>query len=115
MPRKIILSTMAHSAEGSSSLQADLREFESQNGMDIAFQELDYSTGWSDFMRIAGAAGTEDRAGAAKSGAVETRLAHAIPLLWDDIFTSPHPDLEALYDKHITPLARRLNITLSQA
>ena len=115
MSRKLTLSTMAHSAEGSINLQDDLCQFEKRNGVEMAFQELNYSTGWSDFMRIAGAAGTEDRAGAAKSGAVETRLAHAIPLLWDDIFTSPHPDLEALYDKHITPLARRLNITLSQA
>jgi multiple sugar transport system substrate-binding protein len=48
-------------------------------------------------------------------GLIEDRLAHAIPLLWDDIFASPDPDLEALYDKHISPLASRLNITLSQS
>jgi ABC-type glycerol-3-phosphate transport system substrate-binding protein len=48
-------------------------------------------------------------------GLIEDRLAHAIPLLWDGIFASPDPDLEALYDKHISPLTNRLNITLSQS
>ena len=48
-------------------------------------------------------------------GLIEDRLAHAIPLLWNDIFASPHPDLEALYDKHISPLTNRLNITLSES
>ena len=48
-------------------------------------------------------------------GLIEDRLAHAIPKLWDDILASPHPDLEALYDKHISPLTNRLNITLSQS
>ena len=48
-------------------------------------------------------------------GLIEDRLAHAIPNLWEDILASPQPDLEALYDKHITPLANRLNITLSQS
>ena len=48
-------------------------------------------------------------------GLIEDRLAHAIPLLWDDILASPNPDLESLYDKHIIPLGNRLNITLSQS
>jgi multiple sugar transport system substrate-binding protein len=48
-------------------------------------------------------------------GLIEDRLAHAIPNLWDDILASPKPDLEALFDKHISPLANRLNITLSQS
>lgn len=48
-------------------------------------------------------------------GLIEDRLAYAIPKLWDDILASPQPDLEALYDKHISPLTNRLNITLSQS
>ena len=48
-------------------------------------------------------------------GLIEDRLASAIPGLWQAIFASPAPDLEALYDEHISPLARRLNITLSQS
>lgn len=48
-------------------------------------------------------------------GLIEDRLAHAIPKIWDDIFASPNPDLEELYDEHVTPLVRRLNITLSQS
>jgi multiple sugar transport system substrate-binding protein len=48
-------------------------------------------------------------------GLIEDRLAHAIPHLWDDILANPEPDLDALYDKHIIPLANRLNITMSQS
>ncbi len=48
-------------------------------------------------------------------GLIEDRLAHAIPHIWDEILASPEPDLEAVYDKHITPLANRLNITMSQS
>ncbi len=48
-------------------------------------------------------------------GLIEDRLAHALPHLWNDILASPEPDLEALYDKHISPLANRLNITMSQS
>ncbi len=47
-------------------------------------------------------------------GLIEDRLAHALPKLWDDILANPHPDLEALYDEHISPLTHRLNLTLSQ-
>jgi multiple sugar transport system substrate-binding protein len=48
-------------------------------------------------------------------GLIEDRLARAISNLWDDILANPQPDLEALYDKHISPLTSRLNITLSQS
>ena len=48
-------------------------------------------------------------------GLIEDRLVNVIPKLWDDILASPQPDLEALYDKHISPLTNRLNIILSQA
>lgn len=47
-------------------------------------------------------------------GLIEDRLAHALPNMWNDILSSPEPDLEALYDRHIIPLANRLNITMSQ-
>jgi multiple sugar transport system substrate-binding protein len=48
-------------------------------------------------------------------GLIEDRLVNVIPKLWDDILACPHPDLEALYDKHISPLTNRLNIILSQS
>jgi ABC-type glycerol-3-phosphate transport system substrate-binding protein len=48
-------------------------------------------------------------------GLIEDRLAHAIPRVWEDIFASPRPDLEELYDEHIAPLTNRLNITLAQS
>ena len=60
MPRKLILSTMSHSAEGASSILADMSQFGKPNGMDITCQELDYSTGWSDFMRMAIYGGSPD-------------------------------------------------------
>ena len=60
MPRKMTLSTMAHSAEGTASLQAELVQFEKQNGMAISFQELDYRTGWSEFMRMSIYGGSPD-------------------------------------------------------
>ena len=60
MPRKIFLSTMAHSAEGSTRLQNDLNVFGQQCGLEISFQELDYSTGWSDFMRMSIYGGSPD-------------------------------------------------------
>ena len=60
MARKIILSTMAHSAEGTVNLQKDLNTFEMQCGLDISYQELDYSTGWSDFMRMSIYGGNPD-------------------------------------------------------
>jgi multiple sugar transport system substrate-binding protein len=60
MPRKLMLSTMSHSAEGASSILADMVQFGKSNGMDITCQELDYSTGWSDFMRMAIYGGSPD-------------------------------------------------------
>jgi multiple sugar transport system substrate-binding protein len=48
-------------------------------------------------------------------GLIEDRLVNVLPVLWDDILASPQPDLEALYDKYITPLTQRLNIILSQS
>jgi multiple sugar transport system substrate-binding protein len=60
MPRKILLSTMSHSAQGSLALQKDLNEFEVQYGLNVACQELDYSTSWSDFMRMSIYGGNPD-------------------------------------------------------
>ncbi len=60
MPRKILLSIMAHSAEGSVNLQNDLARFEQECGYSISTQELDYSTGWSDFMRMSIYGGNPD-------------------------------------------------------
>ena len=48
-------------------------------------------------------------------GLIEDRLAHAIPKLWEEVLANPNPDLEVLYDRHISPLTNRLNITLSQS
>ena len=48
-------------------------------------------------------------------GLIEDRLVNVIPAIWDGIFASQQPDLEALYDKYITPLTDRLNIILSQS
>jgi hypothetical protein len=48
-------------------------------------------------------------------GLIEDRLVNVIPKLWDDILASPQPDLEALYDKHISPLINRLNIILAKS
>ena len=60
MPRKIILSTMDHSAEMTTSLQADLAQFGKQMWLDIVYQEVEYSSGWSDFMRMAIYGGSPD-------------------------------------------------------
>ena len=52
MPRKITFSSMTRSAEVTDSILAATSQFGKQNGMEIACQEFDYSTGWSDFMRM---------------------------------------------------------------
>jgi len=46
-------------------------------------------------------------------GLVEDRFGRSVSQLWEEIFTSPKPDLEALYDKYITSMVHRLKITLS--
>ncbi len=60
MARKIILSTMSHSAEGFASLQKDLAGLQMDRGLEISFQEFDYATGWSDFMRMSIYGGNPD-------------------------------------------------------
>jgi ABC-type glycerol-3-phosphate transport system substrate-binding protein len=46
-------------------------------------------------------------------GVIEDRLTNALPDLWDDILAVTKPDLEVLYDKHISPLAKRLNMIIA--
>ena len=60
MPRKITFSSMTRSAEVTSSIQAAMSQFGNLNGMDIACQEFDYNTGWSDFMRMSIYGGSPD-------------------------------------------------------
>ena len=48
-------------------------------------------------------------------GLIEDRLVNILPALWDELLGSPQPDLEAAYEKYITPLIPRLNILLSQS
>jgi len=48
-------------------------------------------------------------------GLIEDRLVNALAKMWEDILDNPQPDLEALYDQHISPLSDRLNITLSES
>jgi multiple sugar transport system substrate-binding protein len=48
-------------------------------------------------------------------GLIEDRLVNALAKMWEDILDNPRPDLEALYDQHISPLSNRLNITLSES
>ena len=60
MPRKIIFSSMTRSAEVTNSILAATSQFGKLNGMEIACQEFDYSTGWSDFMRMSIYGGSPD-------------------------------------------------------
>ena len=60
MARKISLSTMSHSTEATDSILTAMSQFGKQHGMEIACQEFDYSTGWSDFMRMSIYGGSPD-------------------------------------------------------
>jgi len=46
-------------------------------------------------------------------GLIETKLADALGQIWQEIFESPTPEIDALLEKHLVPVARRLNKTLS--
>ena len=46
-------------------------------------------------------------------GMVEQRFSDTLELIWRDILASPEPDVAACVAQHITPLAKRLEITLS--
>ena len=45
-------------------------------------------------------------------GTIEEKLKIEISQVWDEIFATPNPDIQAIVRKHLVPLARRLNITL---
>ncbi|CAG0937103.1 Diacetylchitobiose binding protein DasA [Thermoflexales bacterium] len=45
-------------------------------------------------------------------GLIEKHLVDVIPAIWEDVLASPDPDLTTLLDRHITPLAHRLRLTL---
>jgi multiple sugar transport system substrate-binding protein len=47
-------------------------------------------------------------------GAVEDRLVNGLSAMIADMYARPEVDLDAIIDEHLTPLARRLEITLSQ-
>jgi ABC-type glycerol-3-phosphate transport system substrate-binding protein len=53
MPQKLTVSTLFHPADKSGSLRADLDRYGQEHGIGIVQQEFDYTTGWSDFMRMA--------------------------------------------------------------
>jgi ABC-type glycerol-3-phosphate transport system substrate-binding protein len=47
-------------------------------------------------------------------GLVEDKLAIALDKIWEEILAESQPDVDAIMSKHIDPLARRLELTLSQ-
>ena len=46
-------------------------------------------------------------------GLVENRLTDIIPIIWKEILSTPTPNIEAILDKYIEPLSRRLVGALS--
>jgi maltose-binding protein MalE len=45
-------------------------------------------------------------------GTIEEKLKIEISQVWDELFSTPDPNVEAILRKRLVPLARRLNITL---
>ncbi|HTP08867.1 MAG TPA: hypothetical protein VMP08_11495, partial [Anaerolineae bacterium] len=45
-------------------------------------------------------------------GLIEKNLVDVIPAIWTDVLATADPDLAAILDRHITPLANRLRLTL---
>ena len=43
-------------------------------------------------------------------GTIEDRLVSMLAKLWEDVLAKPEPDLDALVDKHLDPLIRRLTL-----
>ena len=41
-------------------------------------------------------------------GLIEKNLVDVIPAIWEDVLASPESDLNAILDRHITPLAEPL-------
>lgn len=46
-------------------------------------------------------------------GLIESKLADALAQIWKEILDSSAPEIDALLDKHLLPVARSLNRTLS--
>lgn len=47
-------------------------------------------------------------------GLVEDKLAIALDKIWEEILAESQPDIDAIMNKHLDPLARRLELTLSE-
>jgi multiple sugar transport system substrate-binding protein len=45
-------------------------------------------------------------------GLIEDKLALALSQIWEEIFSPAPPEIDVLFDKYLTPLARNLNKTL---
>jgi hypothetical protein len=45
-------------------------------------------------------------------GLIEKNLVDVLPAIWTDVLASDDPDLTAILDRHIAPLAHRLRLTL---
>jgi multiple sugar transport system substrate-binding protein len=45
-------------------------------------------------------------------GLIEKNLVDVLPAIWADVLATDDPDLTAILDRHITPLAHRLRLTL---
>jgi multiple sugar transport system substrate-binding protein len=45
-------------------------------------------------------------------GLIEKNLVDSLPVIWADVLATEEPDLTAILDRHITPLAHRLRLTL---
>ncbi len=46
-------------------------------------------------------------------GRVEDKLANALDNIWEDVLAESQPDIDAIMSRHLDPLARRLQQTLS--
>lgn len=47
-------------------------------------------------------------------GLVETRLTAALADIWADVLSTPKPDMDLILDRHLNPIADRLDLTLSE-
>jgi multiple sugar transport system substrate-binding protein len=46
-------------------------------------------------------------------GLIEEKLAFALDKIWEEMLAESHPDIDAILNKHLDPLAQRLELTLS--
>lgn len=45
-------------------------------------------------------------------GSIEKKLVDLLPTIWQEVFASPNPDIENILNRHMTPLANRLTLSL---